>query len=285
MNDLDELSPEARALLAAGREADGPSPDDRSRVKGALLASLAAGGATATTATAAAATTGAAATGAAAAGTAVSGGTAGVVGTGGLLGVSKAAATLLAGAVVTGAVVTGVVVGTVPPSPPPQEAPGPATAIEGAEDDRPLVVPPASPAPVARVAEEAAPEPAPAPAPEPRVLPRATPPTGSGGPATAGAEAPPAAPSRAPSTVAAELALLRSARAALRGDDGDRALAELAIHAARFPDGVLAQERDALRAEADCTTDRGVDRARRFLARHPRSVHAARLREVCRLSP
>jgi hypothetical protein len=51
-------------------------------------------------------------------------------------------------------------------------------------------------------------------------------------------------------TLADERALLEKARTALAGGDGDAALAAVNRHAKRFPSGLLAEERDALRVRA-----------------------------------
>lgn len=53
-------------------------------------------------------------------------------------------------------------------------------------------------------------------------------------------------------SLAEELALLRSAQAALRSGDAARALAITAEHASRFPTGALAPERRALERRARC---------------------------------
>lgn len=89
-----------------------------------------------------------------------------------------------------------------------------------------------------------------------------------------------AAPS-ARDALTAETALLRDAHAALRAHDPARALAILEQHAASFPSGALAEERSATRVLALCDSGR-IDQARaeasRFLAAHPRSMHAGRVR-------
>lgn len=89
-----------------------------------------------------------------------------------------------------------------------------------------------------------------------------------------------AAPS-ARDALTAETALLRDAHAALRAHDPARALAILEQHAASFPSGALAEERSATRVLALCDAGR-IDQARaeasRFLAAHPRSMHAGRVR-------
>ena len=50
---MSELGPEARAILRAARDADDPTPADRARIRGALMASIGAGAAAATGASAA----------------------------------------------------------------------------------------------------------------------------------------------------------------------------------------------------------------------------------------
>lgn len=85
-------------------------------------------------------------------------------------------------------------------------------------------------------------------------------------------------------TLRAERALLTAARAALDADDPAAALAALDRHAARFPTGILAEERTATRVRALCAAGRraDADAARdAFLARWPRSVHEARVRAAC----
>ncbi len=85
-------------------------------------------------------------------------------------------------------------------------------------------------------------------------------------------------------TLADENRLLGLARTALIRDQPERALARLATHAKRFPDGVLAQERQALRAVALCEAghhDRGAAAARSFLAAHPGAALASRVRSTC----
>ncbi|MCH9685399.1 MAG: hypothetical protein K0V04_28445 [Deltaproteobacteria bacterium] len=86
------------------------------------------------------------------------------------------------------------------------------------------------------------------------------------------------------STLADENRLLGRARAALIDDQPRRALARLATHAKRYPEGVLAQERRALRAVALCEAgqrDKGAAAARAFLAAHPGAALAPRVRTTC----
>jgi hypothetical protein len=106
-------------------------------------------------------------------------------------------------------------------------------------------------------------------------------------------EPPPSTPSvlpeRTPSlpaaeTLAEEMQVLEDAQAALRRGDSHRALALLAEHAWRFPDGRLAEARDVARILALCQAgqrDGSRSLARRFLAEHPQSPFAARVRASC----
>ena len=62
-----------------------------------------------------------------------------------------------------------------------------------------------------------------------------------------------------------------------------RALELLEEHRQRFPFGILAQERDVFAVEALWRAGRrdlATERAKRFLAAHPDSGHAARLRSL-----
>jgi hypothetical protein len=85
-------------------------------------------------------------------------------------------------------------------------------------------------------------------------------------------------------TLAEENRLLSRARAALIAEQPERALTQLAEHARRFADGILAQEREALRAVALCEADRhdeGARAARAFLKAHPQAALARRVRSAC----
>lgn len=78
--------------------------------------------------------------------------------------------------------------------------------------------------------------------------------------------------------------LIASAKRALEQGNPDKALSVLATHEERFPNGLLTEERAALRVLALC--ERGdVDQARReqgrFLDKWPRSPHANRIRSAC----
>ncbi len=84
---------------------------------------------------------------------------------------------------------------------------------------------------------------------------------------------------------AAELYLLQRAQSKYASQDFPDALVLVAEHARRFPNGRLAEEREALRVRSLAGADRG-DQARRALAafarRFPRSVLLPRLREQAR---
>lgn len=78
-----------------------------------------------------------------------------------------------------------------------------------------------------------------------------------------------------------ENAVLADARAALRGGDPASALAKLDAAGGRFPDGVLAQEREVLEIEALARAGKSAEasaRANTFLQKYPTSPHAAKVR-------
>jgi hypothetical protein len=85
-------------------------------------------------------------------------------------------------------------------------------------------------------------------------------------------------------TLSEEMALLRSASEALARTDEEAALVHLRTHAQRFPRGSLREERDGLRAIAECTRDRdpSQDAAQRFARQYPNSVLSARVASACR---
>jgi hypothetical protein len=85
------------------------------------------------------------------------------------------------------------------------------------------------------------------------------------------------------STLAAEITLLDSVRAALAGGAPDQALRTVERYRQKFPAGLLAADAEALAIEA--LVEQGeraaaAQRARRFLARHPNDPHAPRVREL-----
>jgi hypothetical protein len=99
-----------------------------------------------------------------------------------------------------------------------------------------------------------------------------------------GQGAPSAATSVTPSadTLAAETSLLRDADQALRAGNAQRALSLLDEHAARYPHGALAPERNAERMIARCQLGQiDADNAQAYLAAHPSSAFTARIRDAC----
>lgn len=106
------------------------------------------------------------------------------------------------------------------------------------------------------------------------------PPPASAAPAAPRVAAPPPAPAPSAAQVADdEVSILRAAQTALASDP-TAALAHAERHAARFPRGVLLEEREAIAIEALVGLDRLDDaRARfaRFVAAFPRSGYRVRL--------
>jgi hypothetical protein len=84
--------------------------------------------------------------------------------------------------------------------------------------------------------------------------------------------------------LAAELALVREARTALRADRPAQALALLDAHARAFPAGQMREDRQVLRIEALCAAGK-VPQARAeaamFLRTFVGSAHAVRVRNAC----
>lgn len=92
--------------------------------------------------------------------------------------------------------------------------------------------------------------------------------------------------SRPPSadTLDRELQILGVARRALARGDGLASLVALAEHARSFPDGALAEERDALFVRAHCAAGHERDAREglvRFTERYPSSVSLPTLRASC----
>ena len=82
---------------------------------------------------------------------------------------------------------------------------------------------------------------------------------------------------------AAELRLLHRAQVAYAGEDFSAALMLVAEHARRFPNGRLAEEREALRVRSLAGAGRSEDARRAtaaFAARFPRSVLLPRLQQT-----
>lgn len=95
---------------------------------------------------------------------------------------------------------------------------------------------------------------------------------------------PTAAPEPSVDPVAEEVALLADARSALGAGEASRAIAVLARHRKRFPEGMLARERDVSWITALCVlgrTDEARTKAKAFLRAHGSSPHAAKVRASC----
>jgi hypothetical protein len=85
------------------------------------------------------------------------------------------------------------------------------------------------------------------------------------------------------SALSSELAMLERARALVEADRPSDALAALAAYDATFPRGLRAQEAEALRIDALVRAGDRPDaeaHARAFLASHPQSPHAPRVRAL-----
>ena len=290
---MNDLSPEARALLELASGEDSPTGEDRVRVRRALAASISAG-ALASSAPAAASTK--AALGAAA-------------GASGTLAKSTVGIWLVVGAVAGLAGSAAVFVGTRAKSPSttsaqehgvvPAKTPAPAQpATPAAAPESPQITPSAA-APQLEAAQ-------PAPAPQSArttnnagpLLPRASHASAVSGvseavhvaspPLTAPTPPPPAAPPPpAPPAVTSlgpETALLESARAALGRGDAPSALALLERHEREFPTGTLVEERLAAKVLALCSLGRRDEAARsasRLLRMSPNSPLRARILDSC----
>ncbi|HET9990923.1 MAG TPA: hypothetical protein VFQ65_20470 [Kofleriaceae bacterium] len=144
----------------------------------------------------------------------------------------------------------------------------------------PRVIAPTPPV-IAPTLEEPAPALATAPAvPAPRV--RVTPPKPAVHAAPPEVEvAPPPAPPPAPPI--SEVTLLEQARVALRGGDSTRALELADQHATSYPDGALAEEREALAIEALAKLgrrDEATAKWTKFASSYPHSNYRARLQRL-----
>lgn len=243
---MDELNPNARALLNAAHSFDDPSDSDQERVRAAVLMRLgsvaALGTATITAAKASSAAASAAPLVASSlASTALFSGVAAKIGA----------------AVVIGALASGAYVAFRPAAHPvaPAAAAKPVVAVAAAAPalDTPPAVEPATPEVAALPIEEA----------KPASRARAR---------TADLEG--------------EMKLLRQADGALRRGDSAAALAALNKHASQFPGGVLSQEREGVRAIALCSSgsiSQGQSAAQRFLSSAAKSPLASRIRSACSL--
>ena len=247
---MSDLSPEARALLAAASHADDPTPADQDRVARALAAPL--GLAALAPAAAQAASVSAAST--------------------------ATVTALKVAAVVAALVAVGLGAhGRATPGAPPRTQP----ASVSAAPPHPVAAaqPPVAPA---RVAPVIAPVVAPVIAPviAPVVAPVIAP---AAAEARGGSHAPRAS-SVTVDTLQAEIALLGEAHRALNSGDAAGALAHLTAYRERFPHGVLREERDVEHVLVLCRLGRdgeARDAARAFLRSHPRSPLAPRVERAC----
>jgi len=84
-------------------------------------------------------------------------------------------------------------------------------------------------------------------------------------------------------TLTAETSLLRVASEALARGDASAALEALSSHAKQFPQGSLREERDGLRAIAECSRDStpSSTSAKRFARLYPDSMLGARVAKAC----
>jgi hypothetical protein len=105
--------------------------------------------------------------------------------------------------------------------------------------------------------------------------------------ASASNSAEPTSPSAAPPTgslLEQEMALMRRANALSQSGRPREALAVLAEHARRFPNGKLAESRTVAQIMALCAAGdahAAHAEAEKFLAAHPKSPFAARVRSIC----
>lgn len=276
---MNDLSPSGRALLDAARGAR-PASSDRARIRAKLDARLALGAAVAAAAvpSVAAASSLSSAAGATVAPAALS--TTTTVASTAVVGAKAGLFGLLAkiglAVVVLGATGAGIHA-WVSPSPSSRGAlaarldpalgeAAEVARVESAPMDRGVSDAPAPSAQAAQPPEEAA-------TPEPS---QARPPVGS-------AQRPPPG-GRDAVSIAAEVALLRSAQNALKDGDGEASLRAIDSLAAKHPNGAMREERQAARVLALCSLGR-VEEARSaassFLAEFPNSVHAAQVRGSC----
>jgi hypothetical protein len=257
---MDELSPGARALLSAASSSDDPTSDDQERVRHAVLLrvgaiGIGAGTAALTTRTAAAK---------------------------GLLSsfgskIGAALVVVVGGSAAVGYVATRDEI---------EKAPVASAATFKPRAAAPVAAPSgeASPAAEALQIEDL---------PEERALPRRAAPVERALPHTGGRAEPEPKEEPAPAQVEApdffqeERQLINSADTALRGGRNGQALSLLAEHAARYPNGALAQEREGLRLIARCqggAKQSTQAAAESFIERAPRSPVAPRVRSACGIS-
>ena len=250
-----EASTFERDLLESW-SSEGPSPDARTRVLTLVAGAVA--GAVAATATAAG--------GASTAASAVAPKVAAAAGLSGAAKVGLLGVMLLVSAIVS------------------------VTLVRGSHD----AVPPQTPAAATELVQVVAPAPppalVPAPAPTmdpPSVSPADLPAAPSASLSVASPSASPrahgAGPADPPPSVTEEIAAFDRARAALEAGEIDRAIGLLDTYERRFPTGTFVQEAEVLRVKALAAKgDRAGARrtGERFLAAHPTSPHASRIRAI-----
>ena len=283
---MSELGPRARALIDATRSADDPTPAETDRVRGTIEARIALGAGTVMASAAVVTTTGSAAAAptAAAVVTAawvkVAAGVVVACAVAGGAGVVAMSSSNGAGATRAGLAAS--------PASPPSPVPSVRVAVSPARGPSMSPVPVAPPqdapsAPIVLPVASAAPAPgAMALRPRPAVGPSSL---TAPAPATPVAPAPAApAPIALDSALDHEIALLSVARSSLREGNPSAALTVLHDAAQRFPNGPLAEDRAAETVFALCALGRSSEartEAARLLADHPRSPHAAAVRESC----
>ncbi|GAC1394795.1 MAG: hypothetical protein NVSMB47_04430 [Polyangiales bacterium] len=257
---MSDLGPDARALLDAARGGDEPSDADRRRVGAVIARRVGLGAAVLGTAATASSSAGGATIAAAGAAT---------------FGLGKVALVVVGIVSVVGAVGGGAYV--VHRARTVRSAPTASTAASA-----PML--PAPNAPNAPLAPLAPPPPALATATalDPVVAPPEPAPT-TVAPLANGANGAKASPKK--STLEDELTLMQQAQSALGAGQPGKALVLLDEHAARFPNGTLSEERAGARVLALCALHRGDARkaGESFLAAHPASPLAARVRVACDL--
>lgn len=268
---MSELGPDAREILRNGRDGDNPSPADRARIHGALMAVIAAGAATTMANQASASTTNLApeleVPTSIGAGKPIAAALSGSIFAKGMLvvvlGAAGAGAWMAWPAPPTRSIVSA---SNMPDKP---VVSGPETPVPALPASSVEVAPEKPAEPLVEVSEQvisAKPEPARAPA--------------SG-------TAPKVVEETADSLLA-ETQRLREAHGALREGDPEKALALLSEQAAEDEGQKLREERAAARVLALCKLGR-VDEARAeaeaFLNQNPRSPLADRVRKACPRSP
>lgn len=142
---------------------------------------------------------------------------------------------------------------------------------------------PPTPSPAVMSSSTSGPRPAPPPTPPQQPPPvRGVPPTAPP-PLTQPPPSPPPSPSPEPGTLIEELRLLRKAQVHLKKEQLKDALSVLEEHARRFPEGQVAEERQALQAITLCKLGRpeGREAAKAFLQAHPASPQAPRVKLAC----